>query len=87
MRAFGNRDARRGDVPVDRSVIANVDLFGRGDVAGHFAQDDHGFCEDFGFDLAVWPDRQDVVLEIDTAFDLTFDGEVFAAAQLTLDDD
>ena len=87
VRAFGNGDARRGDVAVDRAVVANVDLFRRRDVARHFAQDDDRLREDFGLDLAVRPDGQDVVLEIDPAFDVAFDREVFAAAQLALDDD
>ena len=37
--------------------------------------------EHLGPDLSVGPDRQGVLLELDTAFDVALDGEVFAAAQ------
>src|SRR5688572_11602085 len=38
MRAFGDRHARRRDVAVHRTVVANVDFFRCRDIAGHFAE-------------------------------------------------
>ena len=87
VRAFGNRHARRDDVAVDRPVVADVDLLGRGDVAGHFAEDDDGLGKHLRLDLAVRPDRQHVLTQLDLAFDLAFDRQVFAAVQLAFDDD
>ena len=87
MRAVGNRHARRRQVAVDRSGVANVDLLGGGDVPVHFALNDHGFREHLRLDLRVRADRQDVLAQLDLALDLTFDRQVFAAAQLALDDD
>ena len=59
----------------------------RGDVAVHLALDDDGLGEDLRLDLAVRADGEDVLPELDLAFDLPFDGQVFAAAQLAFDDD
>ena len=87
VRAFGNGDARRGDVAVHRAVVANVDLLRGGDVAGDFTEHDHRLREDLGLDLAVRANREHVVLQIDPAFDVAFDRQVFAPAQLAFDDD
>ena len=37
--------------------------------------------------LAVGADRQHVLAQLDLALDLPFDGQVFAAVELALDDD
>ena len=87
MRAFGDRDARRDDVAVDRPVVADVDLVAGGDVAGDFAEHDHRLREYLRLDPAVRADRQHVIAQLDRAFDVAFDGQVFAAVQLALDDD
>src|SRR5262245_17034892 len=84
--ALGNRDARRNDVAVDRAVVANVHLFGCRYVAGYFAQHNDCLREEFGPDLSVGPNSQDVVTEFDAAFDVPLDRQVFAATQLTFDD-
>src|SRR5688572_807650 len=86
MRALGDGHARRRDITVHRTVVANVDLFRRRDVAGHFAEHHHGFGEHFRLDLAVWTDGEHVALQIDASFDMTFDGEIFTSAQLALND-
>ena len=87
VRAFGNRDARRGDVAVDRP-LSRMSTFSRGgDVAGDLAEDDDRLGEHLGLDLAVRPDREHVLPELDLAFDLAFDRQVLAAVQLALDDD
>ena len=52
-----------------------------------FALDDDGLGEDLRLDLAVRADGEDVLPKLDLAFDLTFDRQIFAAAQLTFDDD
>ena len=64
---FGNRHARRDDVAVDRAVVADVDLLAGRHVAGHLAEHDHGLREHLRLDLAVRPDRQHVVAELDRA--------------------
>ena len=58
VRAFGDRHARRDDVAVDRAAVADVDLLGRGDVAGDLAEHDHRLGEHLRLDLAVGADRQ-----------------------------
>src|SRR5262249_40615055 len=87
MRAFGNRHTRRHDVPVDRTVVADVDLIARRDVAGDLAEHDDGLGEDLSFDPAVRSDGQHVLAELNRALDLSFDREVFAAIELALDHD
>src|SRR5689334_19040578 len=87
VRAFGNRDARRRDVAVDRAVVADVDLLARGHVAGDLAEDDHGLGEYLRLDAGVGPDREDVLPQLDLPLDLSLDREVLASAQLTLDYD
>src|SRR6185436_1635224 len=37
-------------------------------------------------DLAVRPDREDVILQLDSPFDMSLDGQVLAAVQLAFDD-
>ena len=49
--------------------------------------DDDGLGEDLRLDLAVRSDGQDVLAELDLAFDLSFDRQVLAAAQIAFDDD
>ena len=87
VRAFGNRHARGGDVAVDRPVVPDIDLVARGDVAGHFAEDDDRLREHLRLDLAVGADRQHVLAKLDLALDLSLDGQIFAAVELALDDD
>ena len=43
--------------------------------------------EHLRLDLPVRADRQHVLAELNRAFDMTFDGQVFAAVQLAFDDD
>ena len=64
-----------------------VDALGRRNVAVDFALNDDGLGEHLGLDLSVGPDRQDVLSKLDLAFDLSFDRQIFASAQLALDDD
>src|SRR5688572_2611546 len=85
VRTLGNGDARRRDVPVHRSVVANVDLLRSGDVAGDFAQDDDRLGEHLRFDLAVRAYREDVALQIDAPLDMALDRQIFTAAQLAFD--
>src|SRR5262245_65187560 len=87
MRAFGNRHARGRDVAVHRPVVADVDFFGGADVARHFPEDDHGFGKNLGLDACVRTDREHVLTQLDLAFDLAFNREIFAAVELALDDD
>ena len=87
VRAFGDRNARSGDVAVHRAVVADVDLLARGDVAGDFAQNDDRLREDLRLDPAVRSDGEDVLPKLDLALDLAFDGQILAAVQLALDDD
>ncbi len=87
MRAFGNGHARRDDVAVHGSVVADVDLLGGGDVAGHLAEDDDRLREDLCLDLSVGPNRQHMVAQLNGSFDLTLDGQILAAVQFALDDD
>src|SRR5688500_9372353 len=56
VRALGNGHARRRDVPVHGSVVADIDLLRCGDVAGDFTQDNNRLGEDLRFDLAVGAD-------------------------------
>src|SRR5512145_3059030 len=43
--AFGDCDARRCDVAIDRTVVTDVDLLSGRDVARDLAEDDHGLGE------------------------------------------
>jgi len=86
VRAIGDGHARRPDVAVDRAVVADVDLFGGRHVADDLAQHDHGLRKHLCLDLAVGPNRQDILPKFDLAFDLPFDGEVLAAVLLAFDD-
>src|SRR6185503_15734125 len=85
--AFGDGDARRDDVAVDRAVVPDVDLVAGGDVAGHLAENDDRLGEYLRLDTAVGPDRQHMITELNRALDVTFDGQVFATVQLAFDDD
>ena len=85
VRAFGNRHARRDDVAIDRSVVADVDLIAGGDISRHFAEHDDRLGEHLRLDSAVRPNREDVFFELNGPFDVTFDGQVFTAVQLTFD--
>src|SRR5262245_52293117 len=87
MRAFGNRHARRNDVAVDRTLVADVDLLARRDVAGDLAEHDHRFGEYLGLDLAIGANGEDVIAQLNGALDLTLDRQIFAAVQFTLDND
>ena len=83
---LGNGDARRRDVAVDRTVVTNVHLLGGGHVPVTSPRMIDRLREHLSFDLAVGADRQDVLAKFDLPFDLPLDGEIFAAAQLALDD-
>ncbi len=48
---------------------------------------DDGLREDLSLDLAVRADGEHMVLQLDLPLDLSFDGQIFAAVQLALDDD
>ena len=85
--ALGDRHAWRDDVPVDRPVVADVDLVARCDVPGDLAEHDDRLGEHLRLDAAVRADRQHVVAQLNGAFDVAFDGQIFAAVQLALDDD
>src|SRR5918993_1979355 len=85
--ALGNGNAWRGDVAVDRPVVADVYLLGGGHVTGDLAENDDSLGKNLGLDPAVGADRQDVLAQFDFAFNLAFDGQVFAAVEFTLDDD
>ena len=86
MRALGNRDARRNDVAIHGTAVADVDLLARADVADHLAQHDDRFGEHLCLDLAVGSDRQHVIAKLDFPFDVSFDRQVLTAIQLALDD-
>src|SRR6185437_15657885 len=87
VRTLGDGHPWRGDVAVHRAVVADVDLLAGRDVAGHFAEDDARLREHLRLDAGVGTDRQHVLPQLDLAFDLTFDREVLASAQLALDYD
>src|SRR5688572_28725434 len=87
VRALRDRDARRDDVAVHRSAVADFHLLGRAHVAIDFAEDDERLGEYLRLDLAIGTNRQHVILELDLAFDLSFDREVLAAVQFAFDDD
>ena len=54
---------------------------------GHFAEHDDRLGEHLRLDSAVRSDRQHVIAQLNGPFDVAFDGQVFAAVQLALDDD
>src|SRR5262245_34659281 len=87
MRALGDRHARRHDVAIDRSVVADRDLISRRHIAGHLAEHDDRLRKYLRFDAPVRSDRQHMIAQLNGAFDLSFDGEIFAAVQLAFDDD
>src|SRR5262245_1927349 len=87
VRPFRDGDARRDDVAINRTVVTDVNFVARGDIACHFAEDDYRFCKDLCLDAAVGTDRQHVVAQLNGSLDMTFDGQIFAAVQLALDDD
>src|SRR5262249_3951138 len=64
---FGNRDARRSDVPFDRAILADVNLLGGGDVTHNLAKHHDRFREELCLDLAVGTNRQYVVAKLDLA--------------------
>src|SRR5882672_6939303 len=84
---FRNSNARCRDVAVHRPVVANVDLFGGADVTGDLAEDDHGFGEHLRLDARICTDREHVLTQLDLAFNLSFNREIFAAVELAFDDD
>src|SRR5262249_4394134 len=53
VRAFGNCNARRDDVAVDRPVVADVNLVAGRDIPRHFAEHNHRLREHLRFDAAV----------------------------------
>jgi hypothetical protein len=55
VRALGDSHARRDDVTVHGSAVADVDLLAGGDVAVHLAEHDDGLGEHLCLDLAVGP--------------------------------
>ena len=77
--ALGDGHARRHDVALHRPAVADVTLLGRGDVAVDFIEDDQRLSEDLRFDLAVRAEGQHMILQLDLAFDLTFDREVLTS--------
>src|SRR4029453_6821695 len=79
VRTFGNRHARRRDIAIDRPVVADVHFFRRADVAGDFAQDDHGLGEHLRLDSRIRTDREHVLTQLDLALDLSFNREILAA--------
>ena len=87
VRAFGDRHARRDDVAVHRAVVADVDLLRRRHIADDFAEHDHRLGEYLSLDLAVGPDGQHVLAQLDAPFDVSFDRQILAATQFTFDDD
>src|SRR6185436_6775229 len=70
-----------------RPVVADVHLLRRADVAGDFAQDDHGLGEHLRLDSRIRTDREHILTQLDLALDLSFNREIFAAVELALDDD
>jgi hypothetical protein len=87
MRPLGNCHARRNDVAVDGTAIADVDLLGGQHVAVDLAEHDHRLGVDLRLDLAIRADGQHVLLQLDLPLDVALDGEVLAAVQFALDDD
>src|SRR5207302_3930022 len=87
MRSFGDRDAWRDDVAVDRSVVADVDLVAGGHVARDLAEHDDRLREHLGLDAAVGTDRQHMIAQLNRPFDVALDGQILATVQLALDDD
>src|SRR5262245_43833098 len=87
MRAFGDRDAGRHDVAIDRSVVTDVDLLARRHVAGDFTEHDDRLGEHLGLDSPIGTDRQHMVAKLNGAFDMAFDGQILATVQFALDDD
>src|SRR5262245_59684362 len=87
MRAVGDGDARRNDVALDRAVLLDVDLLGRGEVTRHLTEDDDGLGGDLRLDATVRSYREHVVAQFDLAVDAALDRQVLAAAQLAVDHD
>ena len=83
MRPFSDGHPWGRNVAVDRSAIAKSDAFGRRDVAGHRTQHDHRLGKHLCFDLAIRPNRQGVLAQLDLPLYLAFDGQIFAAVQLS----
>src|SRR5258708_10015245 len=65
VRALRDGHARRDEVAVDRSVLADVDLVAGADVAVDFAEHDHRLREDLRPHLAVGADRPHVIAQLD----------------------
>ena len=87
MRTLGDGDARRDDVAVHGAAVADFHLVRGRDVARHLAEDNQGLGEHLRLDFAIRANREDIVLQLDLALDLPFDGQILAPAQLTLDND
>src|SRR2546426_523445 len=87
VRAFGNRHARRHDVAVHRSVVADVDLVACRHVAVYLAEDDDRLGKHLRLDSAVGTDRQHVIPQLNRPLDMAFNGQILAAVQLALNDD
>ena len=84
--SFRDANAWRHQVAFNSGCLADVDRFGRGDVAFDRAQHDDRLGEYIRRDLPVQSNGESVVVQLDLAFDLTFDDQVLLAAQLALDD-
>ena len=84
VRALSNRHAGGDDVSLHRSVRMDLELLGRCNVAGDMAHDHDGLRTHVCFDLPIWPNRQQMLWEVDRAFDLSVDVEVLVTGQFSL---
>jgi hypothetical protein len=74
---------RCNDVAVDRAAVADVDLVAGRHGAGKFAEHDDRSGRHLRLDAAARTDRKHMIAKLNGAFDVTFDGQIFAAIQLS----
>ena len=83
--AIATRGAMMSPSTEPPSLISTLSR--RRHVAVHLAEHDQGLGEHLGLDLAVRPNGEHVVFQLDLAFDLTLDGQILTPVQLAFDDD
>ncbi len=85
--AVGHHETRSGDVAVHGAGRTQVDFFDRLHVAAHLAADRHGLGQQVGSDSGLLADGEAVAPELDRAFHVAVDGEIFVADDFAFDSD
>ena len=79
----GHGETIREDVTFHKSRRSEVELFPCRDVSEHGAVNRDRSCDEVGFDRRVNPDGQTVVADLDRSLELTVDGEIAGADNVT----